>query len=505
MIKMYWGQALIHDLKGKQKVSTGISPSGPIHMGNLREILTGDIIYKSLLFDHKESDFIYLADDIDPLRKVYPFLPETYSEHVGKPLKDIPSPDGIGKYSDFYLNPFISALKTLDVKPEVIKTGELYRDGKFGDIIGTIIEKREDIKNILEGVSGREMEETWFPYNPKCSKCGRINSTTVIGFKSSKVEYICKCGNSGESDIYTDQGKLPWRIEWPAKWKILNVTIEPFGKDHGTQGGSYDTGKLISEKILNYPAPVPLIYERILLKGKGAMHSSTGVNIPAQEILSFAPPEIVRYVMAKVPATRHIEFDPSMGFLNTMDEFERLIKLDQEKKTDEDQQWVIKLSMAGRKYESVPDYRHLSTLVQIYESGNRIEEIFKKEGKNYDKSILLETIDLVKKWVETYAPENSKFHILGDEDPYNLSNQEMDLVCNLHKRLKAMDLLEPEEVHECIRQVISDSNFTPQEGFKVIYRSLIGMERGPRLGFFLSVLPREKLNARFDKICEEKK
>jgi lysyl-tRNA synthetase class 1 len=500
---MYWGQSLIHELKGKQKVSTGISPSGPIHLGNLREILTGDIIYKSLLMDGKESEFIYLADDIDPLRKVYPFLPESYREHVGKPLRDIPAPSGEGTYSEYYLNPFLKALKSLDVRPQVIKTGELYRDGKFGEIIERVIEKKDEIRKILETVSGRELEEGWFPYNPKCSACGRINSTTVTGYSNGKVSYSCKCGNNGESDIYHDDGKLPWRIEWPAKWKILNVTIEPFGKDHGTVGGSYDTGKEIVEKIFDYPAPLPLIYERILLKGKGAMHSSTGVNIPAQEILSFAPPEIVRYIMARVPATRHIEFDPSLGFLSTMDEFERLMKMEQEKKTTEEQHWIATLSKAGRSYETVPDYRHLTTLVQIYSSEERIREIMISEGKEQDPAILKETIDMARIWVHNYAPESSKFSLKNTEDPVNITEDERRMLCVFNTKLRSMDSWEPEKIHECARESIGESGMQPADGFKVIYRVLIGNERGPRLGFFLSVIPREKVLARFKSICGE--
>lgn len=500
---MYWGESLIKDLKGKQKVSTGISPSGPIHLGNLREILTGDIIYKSLLMDGKESTFIYLADDMDPLRKVYPFLPESYTEHVGKPLRDIPAPDGKGSYSEFYLNPFMEALKSLDVKPEVIRTGELYRDGKFGEIINTVIEKKDEIRSILESISGRELEPQWFPYNARCSKCGRINSTTATDYGDGKVSYNCKCGNSGESDIYREEGKLPWRIEWPAKWKILNVTIEPFGKDHGTVGGSYDTGKEIAEKIFNYKAPLPLIYERILLKGKGAMHSSTGVNIPAQEILSFSPPEIIRYVMARVPATRHVEFDPALGFLSTMDEFERLLKMESEKKTSEDQHWILTLSKAGRAYDSVPDYRHLTTLVQIYNSEERIREILKNEGKEYSSEILRETIEMAKKWVQTYAPDSSKFSLKGEKDPVDLSVEERKLICSLYEKLEKLDQWVPEKIHECARESIGSFNLASADGFRAIYRVLIGNDKGPRLGFFLSVIPREKITKRLGWVCGE--
>ena len=51
-------------------------------------------------------------------------------------------------------------------------------------------------------------------------------------------------------DIKSGNGKLTWRVEWAARWKIFNVTCEPFGKDHAASGGSYDVSSIISkEKI----------------------------------------------------------------------------------------------------------------------------------------------------------------------------------------------------------------------------------------------------------------
>ena len=500
---MFWGQYLIKDQNGEQRVSTGISPSGEIHVGNLREILTGDIIYKSILKTGRESTFIYLADDIDPLRKVYPFLPQTYSEHVGKPLRDIPAPKGEGKYSEYFLKPFIGAMEKLDIKPKIIRSGDLYRDGKFGELTTEVIRKKEKIKEILERLSGRELENDWFPYNPKCSKCGRINSTKVTGNSENVVNYTCSCGNEGESDVFKEDGKLPWRIEWPAKWKILNVTVEPFGKDHGTVGGSYDTGKEISEKIFNYTAPIPLIYERILLKGKGAMHSSTGINIPAGEILTFAPPEIVRYIMARVPPTRHIDFDPEAGFLNTMDEFERLLKLRNDGKISDDQSWILDMSMAGRSYEALPDYRHITTLVQIYESDQRIKEILASERKVYPEHILMETINLARRWIQAYAPKSVKFKILGKSDPVELNEKERILLCELWAGIRDMEEMDPDKIHQLSRKVIEKTGIPLSEGFKCIYKALIGKESGPRLGYFLSVAPRDKIRERMEAICNE--
>ncbi len=498
---MYWGISLVRDLEGKQKVSTGISPSGPIHLGNLREILTGDIIYKSMLLSGKDASFIYLCDDIDPLRKVYPFLPQSYSEHVGKPLRDIPAPEGTDTYSEYFLAPFLKSIETMDVRPEVIRTGNLYAEGKFGDITKIFIERKEEVRNILQSISGRDLEENWFPYNPRCSSCGRINSAVPYDFSDRYVYYRCSCGNEGRSDIYTDQGKLPWRLEWPAKWKILGVTFEPFGKDHGTQGGSYDTGKAISEKILDYPAPRPQMFERILRKGKGAMHSSTGVNIPATEILDFVPPEMVRYMMARVPPSRHIEFDPESGFLNLMDEYERLIKLRGENKLDEDQITLLNISFTGRKNDEIPDYRHLTTLVQIYSRDEQIEKILEKNGNKYDPHILHERIKQARHWVMNYAPESSRFHILDENSPVNLNEDGKKVICNLMANIKSLETWNAEAIHEAARKAIQQSSVSPSEGFSYIYRVFIGKDRGPRLGFFLEGMERDKVEKRLSFSC----
>ena len=498
---MYWGLSLVKDQKGKQRVSTGISPSGPIHLGNLREILTGDIIYKSLVLSEKDASFIYLCDDIDPLRKVYPFLPESYSAHVGKPLRDIPAPAGDLAYSEYFLAPFLKSIETLDVKPEVIRTGQLYAEGKFGEIIDLMIKRKEEIQNILQNISGRELEKRWFPYNPKCSKCGRINSAIPYEYSDGFVYYKCACGYEGKSDIYKDQGKLPWRLEWPAKWKILGVTVEPFGKDHGTQGGSYDTGKAISEIILNYPAPLPQMFERILLKGKGAMHSSTGVNIPATEILDFAPPEIVRYMMARVPPSRHIEFDPEAGFLNLMDEFERMIRLGSENKLDEDQRVLLKISATEKSLDDLPDYRHLTTLVQIYSKDEQIKNVLQRSGKRYSDEILALRIKQARFWVDHYAPESSKFMVSGETAPVSLNELEKKVICNFLENIDSMEGWNADLIHEAAREAIGRSSLTPSEGFVALYKAIIGKERGPRIGFFLESMERNKVKKRLSFIC----
>ena len=257
---MHWAdvtaQALAH--KGpKHIISTGITPSGEFHIGHLREILTGDMISRAAKNAGLDVDFIFIVDDADPLRKVYPFLHEEYSKFIGHQIGSIPAPDKEGKpdinsfekggisYADYFLNPFLEALGKIGVKPRIIKNLNSYQSGKFKDVSKIACDKAEEIKEIIERVSGRELPEKWFPWSPLDSK-GSLEGVEVTGYDFPLVYWKDSHGVEGESDITKGEGKLPWRIDWPAKWAWIGVTCEAFGKDHGAAGGSYSTGREIS-------------------------------------------------------------------------------------------------------------------------------------------------------------------------------------------------------------------------------------------------------------------
>ena len=74
---MHWADVVAEKLleSGKKHIiSSGITPSGPIHLGSMREILTADAIVKAVNDKGGDAELIYIADNADPLRKVYPFL-----------------------------------------------------------------------------------------------------------------------------------------------------------------------------------------------------------------------------------------------------------------------------------------------------------------------------------------------------------------------------------------------------------------------------------------------
>src|SRR5437867_9870145 len=95
---MHWADVLAEELSkrgSRHTLATAITPSGPIHVGNMREVLTTEFVHRGLEKLGCDSELIYIGDTYDPLRKVYPFLDKAaYEPHVGKPLCDIPCPCG---------------------------------------------------------------------------------------------------------------------------------------------------------------------------------------------------------------------------------------------------------------------------------------------------------------------------------------------------------------------------------------------------------------------------
>jgi len=501
---MHWSLAIAKDIVERRKekkhvVATGITPSGDIHVGNLREIIIADAVHSAFVDMDVEAKLIYVADTFDPLRRRYSFLPEEYEAHVGKPLSEIPDPEGChSSYADHFLQPFLDSLDKLGVKIEIFKADEMYKSGMYVDVIKEAISRKEDLSRIIEEVSGRQVPEEWTPFNPLCDACGRITTAIAREYDLYKQEiyYECKCGNKGVAS-FKGGGKLAWRVDWAARWKILGVTIEPFGKDHAAPGGSFDTGKRISSEIYNYESPYPIPFEHILLKTKGevtAMSSSRGTNIPVHEMLEAVPPEILKHVISRVRPDKHIEFDPSLPLLHLIDEYEREIG-------------GIGSGVAGE----IP-FRHLITLVQIARGDfSELLEVIKRSGyvvrKENEEEIrrIGEKAGYVENWLRKYAPPSVKFELqsaLPTEEIKGLSDAQKNALTLMSQEIKEGMSLSAADWHNKIYAIASGTNMEAREIFKAIYVVLLKKPSGPRAGWLLASLDTEFLKERFKAVAE---
>jgi len=202
---MHWADVLAEELLKEEKkhiLATGITPSGPIHIGNMREVLTTDAVFRAVIEKGGDAEFIYIADDFDNLRKVYPFLAKTYEKYVGMPISEIPCPCKKHKsYADHYLSSFLDSLKELGINPTIHRASEMYKNGMYEESIQTALENTDKIKKIIEKISKRQLPKNWIPLNILCKKCKKITTAKPLLYNYPYVEYSCSCGYEGQADI----------------------------------------------------------------------------------------------------------------------------------------------------------------------------------------------------------------------------------------------------------------------------------------------------------------
>jgi lysyl-tRNA synthetase, class I len=526
--RMHWADVLAAQLLergGKHTFATAITPSGPIHVGNMREVLTGDAVHRALKRlaaqqgKHLETDFIYIADSYDPLRKVYPFLKESeYAQHVGKPLCDIPCPCGAhANYGEHFLEPFFAALHELGVEPRILKAHELYRTGAYQESIQAALDNVPALKEIIVRVSKRDLPPDWLPFNVQCQGCGKLHGPKPLLYEPPIIEYRCgSCGHEGKKDIRVPgEGKLPWRIDWPARWKFLDVTFEAFGKDHAAAGSSWDTGIEIVRKVYDHEPPVHTVYEFIQLKGVGAMHSSTGTAISASEMLEMTPPEVLRFLLMRPKPDKHIDFDPGLGLVKLVDEYDRWVRahFGKEPATPDmaELERVVDLSQPRALPERAPPdipYGHLTVLLQATRPGpeqdQRIVQRLREGGFDInpeEEDWLTTRLDHARYWLHSpFAPAEVKFTVrptLGTEMAQSLTQEEKGYLLALAGALFTVPW-RADAVHNAIHETAKHKGLAGGAAFKAVYKALLGAEKGPRAGYFLASLERSFVVERFE-------
>ena len=351
-------------------------------------------------------------------------------------------------------------------------------------------EKAEDIREIIERVSGRELSPDWYPYNP-IGHDGSLDGVVVDGFEWPFVHWT-QGGKAGKSDLRKAEGKLPWRVDWPARWGWIGVTCEPFGKDHGTAGGSYSTGREISELFSDHP-PHPLTYEWISLKGKGAMSSSTGNTIGPLEALALVPPEILRYLIARSKPNKAIDFDTGMGLVNLTDEFERLSSKDfeaieieelsrRQRVNVEDEIGAMKMSQISHKTTTSLTFRHLAMLCQVKSDNEIIEE--------YGEDIT-ERLSRMHYWIDSkHFPEEMRI-VIRDSPASGLDKTYLK---TLSEALQACEW-QVDTIATSIPNSIKEAGLDVKTAYYTLYQAVLGRDKGPRLAPIMVEVNRERILA----------
>ncbi|MFB6245151.1 MAG: lysine--tRNA ligase [Candidatus Nanohaloarchaea archaeon] len=508
---LFWSDQLafgtVRKFEGQEEyvVASGISPSGTVHAGNFREIVTTDFVAKSLENRGENVRFIYSWDDYDRFRKVPENVPDDFEEHIGKPLCDVPDPEGCHEsYARHFESRLEEELEGLHIDVEFIRQHEMFRSCQYADQIRQAMNNRKKIKEILDSYRSEPLSDDWWPLRIYCTECGK-DFTDIQDYDGEyTVRYFCsECGEEREIDFSKDGSVKPgWRVDWPMRWHYEGVDFEPAGKEHSAAGGSRDTANEIVREIYGDEPPVHQMYEFVTRDGS-KISSSSGENVFAiSDLKEIYTPEMIRFLFSNTKPNKAFEIP-----FETEEIFQRYDKFDtieeayynpetveNEKKRDhwkrvyeiatvnvpESQPVRVPFQHASFIAQTVPEDKWETEAIESLKRTGHVPEDIGGRGIDQVKTRL----EKARNWARRYAPEEYVYEINQNPGPEAVDRMEEDQIEALEllrNLLRDENFVEQDELDGKIFDVRDRSDLETGEFFETCYRALIGRPEGPRL------------------------
>ena len=476
-------------IKKKNKITfqTGYGPSGLPHIGTFGEVARTTMMINALNHIQKiDHELITFSDDMDGLRKVPDNVPdgEVLKKNLGKPLTSIPDPfkkyNSFGEHNNEMLREF---LKKFNFKFIFKSSTENYRKGVFNNSLSRVLEKYEEIMNIILPTLREERRKTYCPFLPICPKTGVVLEIPLLSMdkQSGKIIFDNK-GEKLEVDILNGNCKLQWKVDWAMRWFTFDVDFEMYGKD-------LTESAILSSKIcriLGKHPPNGFAYELFLDEKGEKISKSKGNGISIEQWLRYASPESLAMYMYPNPKRAKKLYSEVVP--KTVDEYLSFIEKypTQEKKEQLlNPVWHVHNGNPPKEKIVMP----FSMLLNLVGSSNaKNKEIlwkfinrFHKEIKPKDHKIL--------DGLTNYAINYFKDKV---EPKKNFKKPSVDEKKALEKLIKKLEEIEkslsPEEIQTLVYTVGKENGYQKnlRDWFKLIYQVVFGEENGPRMGFFIS-------------------
>ncbi|AEF84958.1 lysine--tRNA ligase [Treponema primitia ZAS-2] len=505
--------------KEQYTCASGITPSGTVHIGNFREIISVDLVARALRDLGKKVRFIYSWDDYDVFRKIPGNMPkqDELKSCLRFPITMVPDPwERDESYARHHEVDVETILPEVGIHPEYLYQAERYRASRYAGGIRKALEHRDALKSILDKFRDEDhkIQGEWWPLSVFCDKCNKDTTEPDSWDGEWALSYHCEsCGHSETVDLRTAKGvKLGWRIDWPMRWEHEQVDFEPAGKDHHSQGGSFDTARHVSKDVYAWDAPVTFRYDFIGTKGvPGKMSSSSGNVIDLRDVLRVYTPELTRYLFAGTRPNTEFTISFDLDVIKIYEDYDRLERIAWKAEEAKDEAAYRK---ARRIYElsqvaSVPPvmpwqipFRHLCNLIQIADGDidRALESLANSPGGPKPEQLpgLKERAKRAKYWAENCAPEEFRFRLRTPGDTAGssaLRDTEAAAIRDLRDQVIAVidQFGDDKSCAEAIYKVAENHQMDGKALFRAAYQALIGKDQGPRLANFLRSIDRSQL------------
>ncbi|GAA3876763.1 lysine--tRNA ligase [Streptomyces sedi] len=524
--------------------ASGLSPSGPIHLGNLREVMVPHLVADEIKRRGVPCEHLVSWDDYDRFRKVpagVPGVDESWQEHIGRPLTSVPPPAGSAhtSWAEHFKAPLKAALAEMGIEVRGISQTEQYTSGAYREQILFAMRERRRIDAVLERyrTKGKDSQDAalaasedeaelaavegsgaaseddggagdsgYYPYKPYCGACGR-DTTTVTSYddETTELRYTCACGFEETVRLSEfDRGKLVWKVDWPMRWAYEGVVFEPAGVDHHSPGSSWVVGGQLVSEIFGGKQPIGPMYAFVGISGMAKMSSSRGgVPVPS-EALEIMEAPLLRWLYARRRPNQAFKIAFDSEIQRTYDEFDALSR-----RVAAGTAQPADLAAHGRAVSTAAGalpgttrplpFRMLASVVDITtgEAEQTLRILREVDPDNPVRSLdeVRPRLDKATRWVETQVPAEQRTRVRAEPDTALLDSLDEEQRASLELLLEGLDdqwsldgltaLLYG--VPKLRAGLAVDAKPTPelkaaQRGFfALLYRLLIGGETGPRL------------------------
>ena len=491
-------------------VASGVSPSGFIHIGNFREIVTPYLVAKALKKLGKKVRFMLSVDNFDRFRKVPGNIPSEYSKYIGMPYVDMPSPFTENEsYAKYFQERFLNELKQVGIEVECIYQADEYRSGRYKDQIKLAMDKRKEIFDIIDSFRTQDAEEgerdNYYPISIYCSKCKKETKELYnYNEKTGDITYRCACGHEETVNINTYFNlKLQWKVDWPMRWQAENVIFESGGMDHSTANGSHDVAERISREIFGFKPPIYEPYNFIGIKGGGAkMSSSKGNVLTLTDLLKVYDKHLILWFYAKYRPMQNFNIAFDNDVIRYYSEFDRWVKMLFEDRIDQGNREILEFTNVTSDYLNYPNFSYLATFLPIVNFNEpMLNKLMEKENADVNSVYYKERLERAKHWVANYGKEY-QVNLLAEKNVefYNTLTEEEKTWLTKTLELIKKDYATSDELMTELYAVVKYLNLEPQElkkvqkrYFEILYNLLLGAKQGPKLGIFLMAVSNEKL------------
>ena len=516
---MFWADELAASASGPQVVNDSKTPSGTVHVGSLRGPVVVDTIARALRDADRPTELRYGVDDLDPMDAQALLTPDAIERSMGVPLAHVPDPAGDchPSYARHFAQVFIDTFDGLGIRPDTYYwMSEIYGSGAMDPYIRRALDAAATIREIYRRVANVNHPDTWHPLFVICENCGRIGTTIVTGWDGERVHYDCRpdlvrwatgCGHVGDTSPFGGRAKLPYNVDWAAKWDLFGVTIEPAGKDLSTAGGSRDRSDAIAREVFNNEPPRNVPYEFLNIRGK-KMSTSKGLGASATRIAEVIPPEQLRLLFLRPRPNTAIEFDPdgTDAIPRLFDEFDRLAgatagrEVKGELPPDHERLFAVSLvdadaDVAAEAVAYRPAFSHLALLEQI-PGIDVVERLTAEKGSSLtprELEIVEGRREAARAWLDAYAPERARLSVHREALPAaaeELDEAQRAYLAELAGALGATPW-DGESVQATIFATAAERDLPAGRAFAALYLAFLGRSSGPRAGWLLAALDRE--------------